>query len=266
MSNINTTLKDIALGRSLQQKDFLEVRETYPKGFIAYQTFHSGEILYDSLSSDVQCRFDVARTAYFTFDNKLGYFTKSDVDFIRNEKQTKEWAENYYSVKAQECKKEEAVEHSLRKWIGMALYPKTCLPASAENCALCHHYYISTPIYEDKCSKCPIKLSNNGNTCNEAFTAWSLTGDTKLMLDLLRKAKEYEESSKVEFKRDDKVLVKDSISEVWARRYFSHTEVMSGKLLYVTFMNGANSWSSDGTAKWDQCIPWEGNEHLKSRS
>lgn len=60
-----------------------------------------------------------------------------------------------------------------------------------------------------------------------------------------------------EFERDDKVLVRDDGCS-WQKRYFDRYE--DGK--FLCFVNGSTSWVGLHTSTWEQCIPYEGNEHL----
>lgn len=54
-----------------------------------------------------------------------------------------------------------------------------------------------------------------------------------------------------EFKPFDKVLVRDCDSAIWNIEFFSHIDNCVKTFKYVCLTNS-----------WEQCIPYEGNEHL----
>jgi len=54
-----------------------------------------------------------------------------------------------------------------------------------------------------------------------------------------------------EFKPFDKVLVRDTDTELWRLDLFSNLEYIDDHYIHICF-----------NCKWNQCIPYEGNEHL----
>lgn len=85
----------------------------------------------------------------------------------------KTWKEEFYPITAYECEKEDALNHSLQKWIGMCtknLKKHEChidefgdvednyqaehpLSINDESCALCVHHL------EDCCETCPLAIA-----------------------------------------------------------------------------------------------------------
>jgi hypothetical protein len=60
-----------------------------------------------------------------------------------------------------------------------------------------------------------------------------------------------------EFKKGDRVLVRDSENEKWHRKYFSHYEP-DNSLPYYCFAFGRDEWAGDGeTNNWKFCKKWE---------
>ena len=61
-----------------------------------------------------------------------------------------------------------------------------------------------------------------------------------------------------DFKKDDKVLIRDTKEEVWSRRYFAYEK--DGK--YYCYQGGKDSWSSDGesSVSWCYIKPWTEEE------
>lgn len=80
----------------------------------------------------------------------------------------KSWKKEFYPIGASEVDEQDAVAHSLRKWIGLRQenldkhdvshswdgisYKKDSLPIGAPSCALCQHHYIP----KRSCESCPL--------------------------------------------------------------------------------------------------------------
>lgn len=65
-----------------------------------------------------------------------------------------------------------------------------------------------------------------------------------------------------EFKKGDKVLVRDFNNTRWRRRYFAWENPKQLQEKFGTFADGADEWSSEGHVRyWKFCKPWtEGSE------
>lgn len=92
------------------------------------------------------------------------------------------WKTEFYPTEASECSKEDAIEHSLRKWSGLrkealerheaySSHSGNVIDGSggvifvgANNCALCHHFYDEDTY--PACSACPLAKSRNGAPCD----------------------------------------------------------------------------------------------------
>ena len=76
-----------------------------------------------------------------------------------------EWLAAYYPAAAEDCPKDEAVAHSIRKWEGVAWAVKNTFPVpirvDASTCALCVRYQDD----DDSCTQCPLAISL-GNKCD----------------------------------------------------------------------------------------------------
>lgn len=98
------------------------------------------------------------------------------------------WKSEFYPIPADECPKEEAVAHSLRKWTGSRLEnlykhnlrQRVCLiiddinyeefSFAAETCALCKKFYDNEPEINDylhRCSRCPLFQVRGNVACDE---------------------------------------------------------------------------------------------------
>lgn len=107
------------------------------------------------------------------------------------------WKAEFYPKRASRTTKEEAVAHSLAKWIGLrpdnlakhnvlvdgdkCVVPDDdednteAVQINGETCALCFHYhddeeeggYVDDEEPEDWCGKCPLKLARGGATCDD---------------------------------------------------------------------------------------------------
>ncbi len=91
------------------------------------------------------------------------------------------WKQEYYPVPADEVSKEDAVKHSLQKWIGLRaenrirhgvqLYDGELtgtdtdeLSIDSSSCALCHHYL--REVDDTSCTDCPLAAAL-GQSCDE---------------------------------------------------------------------------------------------------
>ncbi len=127
------------------------------------------------------------------------------------------WKNEFYPVKpSKRMSKKSAIEHSLRKWIG--LMPKnlkkhglvkcgkfiqeksdstTDLQINDESCALCVKFIDNDPPdNENECHKCPL-CKSLGKPCDASvffekspYTSWSMLDDPKPMIKALKKALE----------------------------------------------------------------------------
>ena len=100
----------------------------------------------------------------------------------------KTWLDEFYPIPAAKVSKEDALEHSIRKWKG--LLPENLekhqvvyqweelqsqneeeliqpLPISSSSCALCQHWYDD----ESGCPECPLVKAGN-NCCEDYDSAW----------------------------------------------------------------------------------------------
>ena len=61
-----------------------------------------------------------------------------------------------------------------------------------------------------------------------------------------------------EFKKGDRVLVRDNVNEKWVKRYFSHYALTDDLLQYRCFIDGKDEWASNGRIMgWKDCKKWE---------
>lgn len=90
------------------------------------------------------------------------------------------WCEEFYSVEAEDVPEQEAVAHSLKKWIGLrpdnlAKYgfekDEEPIDIDSGSCALCRHY-----IEEKGCRGCPLKLAL-GHKCDDSRGAQRVAGE-----------------------------------------------------------------------------------------
>ena len=130
-----------------------------------------------------------------------------------------QWKKKYYPIDAESVSQADAVEHSIRKWVG--LYKtnlrkcgiKTRYGITLEDrkeifvvgigtCALCHHYFSAT---EKECETCPLAIVRGNVSCDtlnseiEAippYQEFMRSGNVRPMLKWLRKAKQYEDKMK----------------------------------------------------------------------
>jgi len=120
------------------------------------------------------------------------------------------WTEEFYPIPIDECKEEDALGHSLRKWVGflrknlkkhkviikedplgyVSIYQKDVnlyIPIIyKDTCALCKFYSKNNGQY---CPSCPIVTEVTGTSCNDIWQRMSLGHNPKPMIRLLRKVK-----------------------------------------------------------------------------
>lgn len=122
----------------------------------------------------------------------------------------KTWKAEFYPTEASTTKKEEAIDHSLRKWLGLrkaALkshgvhlkYDELSSPPGYESfvidgrsCALCVHYFDDTASMAATCTTCPLSIVNDGKSCDHSrgpYVAFLANGNPIPMINLLKKAK-----------------------------------------------------------------------------
>ena len=117
------------------------------------------------------------------------------------------WIEEFYPVPADDCPREQALEHSILKWTGLlpenlekhgvqkcASYVQDpdwsdWLRIDATSCALCSHYWRSTLGCKHEAAPCPV-VRVTGNTCDARYLEFITSGQATPMLDLLRQVKE----------------------------------------------------------------------------
>lgn len=96
------------------------------------------------------------------------------------------WMDEFYPVEADKVPKDQAVQHSLTKWIGLraenmerhGVYMRLgelrekgsgkcdVLDIDATSCALCHHHFVSEVMAGKKCKTCPLAQVRNGYACD----------------------------------------------------------------------------------------------------
>ena len=119
------------------------------------------------------------------------------------------WKKEFYPIPAKECKKKDALEHSLKKWIGLRIKnlekhgvikkgfriiedlkdEYEYLHIADSSCALCIHYLNNEGI---KCIKCPLSKSRNGTACDKGrsspYENFTNHSEPEPMIRLIRKA------------------------------------------------------------------------------
>lgn len=112
----------------------------------------------------------------------------------------KSWKKEFYPIKANECPKSEAEEHSLQKWKGLEKKNlkkhKVWLDGSylfddeetfmftEKNCALCFHHY------NNHCTTCPLAVSLGNIPCyceNMPYGILCYDVNPKPMIKVLKK-------------------------------------------------------------------------------
>ena len=114
----------------------------------------------------------------------------------------KTWIKEFYPVRAEKVSKQDALDHSIKKWEGLKKKNllKHQLSSGPDNhayitdraggssfidsdtCALCHHYLGEG--YDYPCEKCPI-VKVNKRSCNSEYDYFCGTGNPVPMLRLL---------------------------------------------------------------------------------
>jgi len=119
------------------------------------------------------------------------------------------WKKEFYPIPASKCKKKDALEHSLQKWIGlrkkntdkhdvrkygMRIESKSDkyddLLIACKSCSLCMFYLKEHHI--DKCDTCPLSIARGGFACDFMFTSpygtYQDSHNPEPMIKLIRKA------------------------------------------------------------------------------
>ena len=117
------------------------------------------------------------------------------------------WIEEFYPVPADDCPREQALEHSILKWTGLLpenlekhgvvkrrLYIQDpsgydWLTIDGSSCALCEYYYHTRVSCNKEENPCPIVVVT-GKDCDSPYEKFVLDGQATPMLDLLRQVKE----------------------------------------------------------------------------
>lgn len=101
------------------------------------------------------------------------------------------WKAEYYPIEARDCKKEDALAHSQKKWQGLkpanlekhgvkfneasrSVIDDTfrVLTIDGSSCALCKHYHKKGPgssYADDRCDKCPLAKARNNVPCDAKY-------------------------------------------------------------------------------------------------
>lgn len=129
----------------------------------------------------------------------------------------KSWRREHYPIPARKVKKEDAVDHDLKKWFGAtedALkrhgveiksdYRKSIagIEFSGDTCALCLRYCRGEILNACRCEKCPIRLATgspcdmSGNGEKPPWYSWQEEHDPWPMIIALIAAKKYEDEQK----------------------------------------------------------------------
>lgn len=123
------------------------------------------------------------------------------------------WKAEFYPVPASDCLPEEAIRHSLQKWLGlrpdalkrhgMSVTPGGNIaadgevrrfPISANTCALCERFYDGAK--GDSCTRCPLAIARGGPACDRArddeteapWESWSFGHNPEPMIAALEEA------------------------------------------------------------------------------
>lgn len=107
------------------------------------------------------------------------------------------WKAEFYPIPAEDCPKEQAITHSLRKWEGLRKDAlgrhaigltdsgfliggdRTIFLVNASSCALCEHFY-NEANEDEPCANCPLAIARGGFACdcekpcehNSPWAAW----------------------------------------------------------------------------------------------
>ena len=118
------------------------------------------------------------------------------------------WCEEFYPVSADYCKEEDAIEHSLRKWIGLRIEnldkhelrivgrsvrdgnSHTLLIIADRSCSLCRWYA------SFRCDDCPLAqvLGGRCDVIDAPYDIWCDTKNPEPMIEALQKAKELKDA------------------------------------------------------------------------
>ncbi len=124
----------------------------------------------------------------------------------------KSWKQEYYPTPAHSTRKEEAVEHALRKWTGLLeenlqrhnvssngsppLVEEKAglhLKIDADTCALCEHYQDVSA----SCCGCPMVLSDAVyRSCDMLYKRWRVSLNPKPMIKALKQTLAWEKKQK----------------------------------------------------------------------
>lgn len=122
-----------------------------------------------------------------------------DENYNYYDDEEKAWFAKYYPVQARLVSKKDALDHSLRKWIGLRKknleklgLKEPPIDVSDITCALCKHYADLSPA----CKGCPLIKAGDGRRCDESksededapFFHYHDSGDPEPMIRLIRKA------------------------------------------------------------------------------
>lgn len=127
------------------------------------------------------------------------------------------WAKKYYPIPANKCKKADAVDHSLQKWIGLRSknlkahglfsdgfglceYTNCDAPCvldiDSDTCALCQHHVGRV----GNCQGCPLFVALGGSRCDRdpdsPYWLWTDDENPEPMIRALRKAKKLVDAKK----------------------------------------------------------------------
>lgn len=121
------------------------------------------------------------------------------------------WTKEFYPISADECKEEDALDHSLQKWMGLrkgnlekhkvvrngklVIQDKDFnLRIDCDSCALCTHYLAENELIYN-CDKCPLSILRDFIPCDEGhsldespYLYFTDRGDPELMIALIQKA------------------------------------------------------------------------------
>lgn len=121
------------------------------------------------------------------------------------------WKLEFYPTDASDCKEDDALEHSLRKWIGLRKenlekHGLKCndnsdafindegsdifFMISYETCSLCQFYF---GYEKGDCQKCPLSIARNGEVCfrpddESPYEDFVNCGNPEPMIELIQKA------------------------------------------------------------------------------
>lgn len=130
------------------------------------------------------------------------------------------WKAEFYPIRAENVPKEDALEHSIRKWEGLrkenlekhglykdctAIYEESSFRSwyiSSDSCALCHQYLNPNGPFtseRDKCKECPLFKTNGNCRCDRSktqseslFSSFTIHDNPEPMIEALKKAREYD--------------------------------------------------------------------------